>query len=82
MSNVGEETTDPELVSIVLRAESCLSQIEEMSSGPNSSGLGQLAANVASAPKCCELAARVSAAGSPGLECLLDVALSEEFSKF
>ena len=60
MSNVGEGGTDHELVSVVLRAESCLSEIEEMPSGSNSSELGQLAGNVPSAPKCCELAARKS----------------------
>ena len=81
MSNIGEGIIDPQFVSIVSQAESCLLETE-MSSGSISSEPGQLTANVPSAPSCCELAARVSGAGRPGQECLLDVALLEEFSKF
>ena len=39
-------------------------------------------ASANNATTCCELASRMAAAPRPGVECLLNVALSEEFSKY
>ena len=78
MSRVNEEE---DLSSIITRAESCLVAVEEMTSGSESSEVDQLAAAVSSVIPCCELSSRLPPVTRPGLDCLLDVALSEEFSK-
>ena len=71
---------DPELVSIVVQAEQCFVDVEEMSSGPDTFRLDQLADDVIPVPSCA-LSAIIPSPMRPGLGNLLEVALSEEFSK-
>ena len=82
MSCVDEEGSEPDVSDLITQAESCLLVIEEMTSGSDSSGTGQLAANVSSVPASCELSPLFHPVTFLELDCLLDVALSEEFSKW
>ena len=69
---------DPKLVSIVVQAEQCFVDVEEMSSGTDTFRLDQLADDVVPT---CALSAIIPSPMRPGLGSLLEVSLSEEFSK-
>ena len=79
-SNEGE--LDHDKVSLLSQAERRLRDFEEMTSVSDASGLDQFGTKVDSVLACCELSSRVTLANRPGLDQLLDIALSEEFTRY
>ena len=82
MSISEEGSLDPDIVSLVSQADCRFCELEEMTSVSDASGLDQLGADVDNVLACCKLSSRITVANRPGLDQLLDVTLSEEFSKY
>ena len=83
MSELGDLPFDPELIALILNAENCYREVDEMSSSIDGSSDTVLAEGVVTAiPPCCQFSGRIGNENREGLSALLELALSSEFRKF
>ena len=82
MSGVSDYTFDPDLIQLILRAESSWREVDEMSSSIGEEAEAALAGVAEEiTPICCQFAEKITAENREGLAELLEIAVSEEFRK-